>query len=81
MLPLPAATVRRLLERLSPWRYRRIYGAFAGQDILDDGPAIVARAGAHLPLRSSSARPGMTAVAAAVKAPPGARLTPVEPVA
>ncbi len=47
MLPLPAATVRRLLARLAPWRYRRIYGAFAGQDVLDDGPAIVARSGAR----------------------------------
>ena len=35
------------LARLAPWRYRRIYGAFAGQDVLDDGPAIVARSGAR----------------------------------
>ncbi len=43
MMPLPAATVRGMEERLRPWRYERLYGAFAGQEVLADGPAIVAR--------------------------------------
>ena len=47
MLPLPAAAVRRLVSRLEPWRYERIYGAFTGQEVLRDGPAIVARSGAR----------------------------------
>ena len=47
MMPLPAATVRRLLARLAPWRYQRIYGAFAGQDVLGDARTIVARSGAR----------------------------------
>jgi hypothetical protein len=47
MMPLPAASVRRLLGRLAPWRYQRIYGAFAGQEVLADGPGIVARSAAR----------------------------------
>jgi hypothetical protein len=47
MLPLAPTTVRRLVGRLAPWRYRRIYGAFAGQDVPDDAPAIVARSAAR----------------------------------
>ena len=43
MMPLSAAEVRRLVARLAPWRYQRIHGAFAGQDVPYDGPAIVAR--------------------------------------
>ena len=43
MLPLPAAAIRQIENRLRPWRYERIFGAFAGQDVLADGPAIVAR--------------------------------------
>ncbi|KAA2214319.1 MBL fold metallo-hydrolase [Teichococcus oryzae] len=43
MMPLSAAEVRRIAARLAPWRYRRIYGAFAGQDVMRDGPAIIAR--------------------------------------
>jgi hypothetical protein len=42
LMPLPAATVRRVAERLAPWRYARIYGAFEGQEVLANGPAIVA---------------------------------------
>jgi hypothetical protein len=47
MLPLSAAEVRRLVARLAPWRYERIHGAFAGQDVPRDGPAIVARSAAR----------------------------------
>ena len=47
MMPLPAAEVRRVAERLAPWSYDRIYGAFAGQEVARDGPAIVARSAAR----------------------------------
>ncbi len=47
MMPLPAAAIRRIVARLEPWRYARIYGAFLGQDVLGDGPAIVARSAAR----------------------------------
>jgi hypothetical protein len=47
MMPLPAAEVRRVAERLAPWSYDRIYGAFAGQEVPRDGPAIVARSAAR----------------------------------
>jgi hypothetical protein len=43
MLPLSAADVRSVAERLSSWSYERIYGAFAGQNIEQDGAEIVAR--------------------------------------
>lgn len=47
MLPLPADAVRRIAATLAPWRYERIYGAFAGQEVLRDGPGIVARSAAR----------------------------------
>ena len=47
MMPLPAAEVRRVAERLAPWSYDRIYGAFAGQEVAHGGPAIVARSAAR----------------------------------
>jgi hypothetical protein len=47
LMPLPAAEVRRVAERLAPWSYDRIYGAFAGQEVARDGPAIVARSAAR----------------------------------
>lgn len=47
LMPLPAAEVRRVAERLAPWSYGRIYGAFTGQDVAHDGPAIVARSAAR----------------------------------
>ena len=43
MMPLPAAAIRGIEQRLRPWRYQRIYGAFAGQDVRADAEAIVAR--------------------------------------
>jgi hypothetical protein len=36
-----------VLARLAPWRYRKIYGAFTGQEVLADGEEIVARSGAR----------------------------------
>ncbi len=47
MMPLPAAEVRRVAERLAPWSYERIYGAFTGQEVTHDGPEIVARSAAR----------------------------------
>ena len=47
MMPLPAKEVGRLVQRLAPWRYERIYGAFAGQEVMHDGPGIVARSAAR----------------------------------
>jgi hypothetical protein len=35
--------VRRVAARLAPWRYRRIYGAFSGQDVTEDAEGVVAR--------------------------------------
>ncbi len=47
MLPLPAAAIRRIVARLAPWRYTRIYGAFAGQEVLADAEAVVAASAAR----------------------------------
>lgn len=47
MMPLAADEVRRVAALLAPWRYARIYGAFKGQEVAADGPAIVARSAAR----------------------------------
>jgi hypothetical protein len=47
MIPLPAAEIRRIAAQLAPLAYARIYGAFLGQDVKGDGPAIVARSAAR----------------------------------
>jgi hypothetical protein len=47
MMPLPAPEVRRVAARLAPLDYERIYGAFIGQDVAQDGAAIVARSAAR----------------------------------
>jgi hypothetical protein len=60
MMPLPAAEVRRVAERLAPWSYDRIYGAFAGQEVARDGPAIVARSAARYAEILEEHRPGHT---------------------
>jgi hypothetical protein len=60
MMPLPAAEVRRVAERLAPWSYDRIYGAFAGQEVARDGPAIVARSAARYVEILEEHRPGHT---------------------
>lgn len=47
MMPLPAATVRRIAERLEAVAFERIYGAFLGQEIEADAGAVVARSAAR----------------------------------
>jgi len=47
MMPLPARTIRQITDAIAPWRYDRIYGAFAGQVIEHDAPAVVARSAAR----------------------------------
>jgi glyoxylase-like metal-dependent hydrolase (beta-lactamase superfamily II) len=47
LMPLSAAAVRRLAAVLASWRYDRIYGAFAGTDVLHGAPAIVERSAAR----------------------------------
>lgn len=47
IIPLPAHEVRRIAACLAPWRYERIYGAFIGQQVVADGPAVVARSAAR----------------------------------
>ena len=41
MMPLAAATVRRIAATLAPWRFDRIYGAFPGRQVTADGAAAV----------------------------------------
>ena len=43
MMPLPAATIRRIATALEPWPFERVYGAFPGREITDHGKAVVAR--------------------------------------
>lgn len=43
MLPLRAEEVRSVADKLSPWSFERIYGAFAGQNIGRGADQIVAR--------------------------------------
>jgi hypothetical protein len=47
MMPLPAADIRKIVARLAPWRFERIYGAFLGREIMADGEKIVARSAAR----------------------------------
>ena len=47
MLPLPAAAIRRIVDGLAPWRYDRLYGAFAGQDVRAGAERIVAESAAR----------------------------------
>lgn len=43
MMPLPAREVRQVAARLARWPCGRIYGAFSGQDVAQNGSAIIAR--------------------------------------
>ncbi|GJD53683.1 hypothetical protein OPKNFCMD_6460 [Methylobacterium crusticola] len=43
MMPLPAATVRRIARTLEPWAFARLYGAFDGKDVRADAKGVVAR--------------------------------------
>ncbi|OIQ69201.1 hypothetical protein GALL_491980 [mine drainage metagenome] len=41
MMPLAAATVRRIADTLAPWRFDRIYGAFPGRQVMAGGAQAV----------------------------------------
>jgi len=43
MMPLPATTIRRIAAALEPWAFDRIYGAFVGRDVAENGSAVVQR--------------------------------------
>jgi hypothetical protein len=47
MLPLSAATVRRIADTLAPWEFERIYGAFPGRQVTAGGARAVARSAAR----------------------------------
>jgi glyoxylase-like metal-dependent hydrolase (beta-lactamase superfamily II) len=47
MMPLAAATVRRIADTLAPWRFERIYGAFPGRQVTADGAGTVQRSAAR----------------------------------
>jgi hypothetical protein len=36
-IPLPAATVRQIVDRLRPFAFERIYGGWDGRDVLTAG--------------------------------------------
>ena len=42
-IPLPAATVRGIVERLEPWPFERIYGAWFDAVVRADGKAALRR--------------------------------------
>jgi hypothetical protein len=42
-IPLPAATVRRMLAMLEPYRFERVYGAWFGAVVRADAKAAVRR--------------------------------------
>ena len=47
MMPLSAATVRRIADTLAPWRFDRIYGAFPGRQVETGGAHAVERSAAR----------------------------------
>ena len=47
MMPLSAATVRRIADTLKPWPFERIYGAFPGRQVMADGAGTVQRSAAR----------------------------------
>jgi glyoxylase-like metal-dependent hydrolase (beta-lactamase superfamily II) len=47
MMPLPAATIRGIAAQLEPWPFERIYGAFAGRQVTENGSAVVQRSAAR----------------------------------
>jgi hypothetical protein len=47
MMPLSAATVRRIADTLAPWQFERIYGAFPGRQVTADGAGVVQRSAAR----------------------------------
>ena len=47
MMPLAAATVRRIADKLTPWRFDRIYGAFPGRQVMSGGAHAVQQSAAR----------------------------------
>lgn len=47
MMPLSAATVRRIADSLRPWPFDRIYGAFPGRQVTSGGAKAVQRSAAR----------------------------------
>jgi hypothetical protein len=47
MMPLSAATVRRIADTLAPWPFERIYGAFPGRQVMAGGAGVVQRSAAR----------------------------------
>lgn len=45
LLPLPAATVSAMVQRLNGVKFRQLYGAFKGRDIVENADQIVRRCG------------------------------------
>ena len=59
MIPLSAAEVADVAERLSPWPIERIYGAFAGQNVRSGGQDVIARSAKTYIDRIGGAPPGV----------------------
>ena len=43
LIPLPAATIRRMVEKLEPYEFDRVYGAWWGRVVAEDGKGAVRR--------------------------------------
>ena len=43
LIPLPAETVRRMVEKLEPYEFERVYGAWWGRVVAEDGKGAVRR--------------------------------------
>jgi len=43
LIPLPASTIRRIVEKLEPWEFDRIYGGWWGELVSRDGKEAVRR--------------------------------------
>jgi hypothetical protein len=41
------ATIRGIAAQLEPWPFERIYGAFAGRQVTENGSAVVQRSAAR----------------------------------
>jgi glyoxylase-like metal-dependent hydrolase (beta-lactamase superfamily II) len=47
MMPLAAATVRRIADAMAPWRFDRVYGAFPGRQVMAGGARAVEQSAAR----------------------------------
>lgn len=56
LVPLPARTVEGIAARVAGMAYTRLYGAWWGRTILEDGPGVVARSAARYVQALSSVR-------------------------